>query len=79
MIIAILKGYKVRKVFRFDPEVISYMKEIKALEDDLKDTSKLNWTEINHTLKMKKHLLHHTMKQKIKLKKTKSRTHGGSK
>lgn len=48
-----------------------YIQEIKMLQDELLDMKKQNWSEIAHSLKMKKHLLHHTLKQKVKLKKLK--------
>ena len=72
-IVALLKGYKVRRAFNFDQEVTTYIQEIKMLQNDLKDRTRYNWSEIAHSLKMKKHLLHHTLKQKIKLKKTRQR------
>ena len=65
-IIALFKGYKVRRVLKYDMEIIQYITDIKALQR-LMENDKDNETEISHNLRMKKHLFHHTLKSKIKL------------
>ena len=71
--IAILKGYKVRKALKFDAEILNYIGEIRLLERELSSQSKDTQNEIKHSLSMKKHLFHHTLKQKIKLQKQSKR------
>ena len=71
-IIALFKGYKVRRVLKYDTEIIEYINDIKALQSSM-ENDKENGTEIRHNLRMKKHLFHHTLKSKIKLHKQSKR------
>lgn len=61
-----------RKALHKDIEVIRYIDEIRLLKRELDEAGALHddsKMELGHNLKMKKHLLHHTLKSKIKLNK----------
>ena len=66
-IIALLKGYKTRKLIRKNEEIISYILQIRNLQEQ-ESIDKGNF-EVQTNLKTKKHIFIHTLNSLSRLKK----------
>lgn len=68
-IVALLKGYKTRRLLKLNEEVLSYISQIKELQESLLNNK--NDFETSIKLKTKKHIFIHTLNAMCRLQKNK--------
>ena len=62
---ALIKGYKTRKLLKSNEEILTYLSQIKELQEH-QDNENENEFENSIKLKLKKHIFIHTVKQLLR-------------